>query len=740
MQSILRLTVFVFFGGCGVAAAVWFAVSSEPPGNVVAIADQVIAARQPSGPTTLPASPVDHNAHAPAPPSDVDLPSQLAVSAPPSPVDHNVHAASPQSDVDLPSQLAVSAPLVAQQVPADESEQESALSLDTLSKALDIISSMSNQNELAALEKASEQKEAVNHLPVPPAPLPVEPGLQEMEDDRPIGINGPEASLDADGRFQLNTKPDADLRQVLELLSQKSGLNIVASRSVQGTVSASLNNVDTMTALDAILKSTGYVAYQEGEIIFVGTADEYRQRKNRMENIDTRIYRPDYVTAAELQQLIAPLLTADVGAISMSSASEIGIQSSASEAGGDAFTGNEVVLVRDYESVLKHIDQIFKEVDRRPTQVAIEAMILSVSLSDESNLGVDFELLKNEANVRLLSGSAPASLGAIVADGGLKIGFLDGSTTTFVEALETIGDTNVIATPRLLVLNKQRAEILIGSELGYVSTTVTETAVTQAVEFLEVGTQLRIRPFISSDGMIRMEVHPELSTGSVRVEAGFTLPDKEVTEVTTNIMARDGSTVVIGGLMREDINNTVTQIPFLGSLPVIGPLFRQTNEVTEKREIIVLITPRIVRDSELNHMGNKGATEFHHRQAIIAEGMSWSSRLSMSRRQLYMSRQAWAAGNRNKAMNHVNRALQFYPQSREAIDLRADIFNGVPLGDHTGQGPFLNPMHFVDPVNGDPVDGYPVERHPGEGHDVAPWILNDLETRPPEVRSEPVAR
>lgn len=720
MQSILRLSGFVFFGGCGIAAAIWFAIASEPVQGE-SLADRLgveeRASREPVARGAVQISPERVLAPAPTFPA-----AGVAAGAGATQVGVNRVA---QVDADAAQhqavpQIAVPSPLVAQQVKADEPAGEEKVSLDGLGKAF--LQVLGEQYQEAAMREAAaatngSQDAATIRSPIPP---PVEPGFHSPgESDLSVtsAEDGPQASLTADGRFQLNTKPDADLREVLELLSQKSGLNILASKSVQGTVSASLNNVDTQTALDAILKSTGYVAYREGEIIFVGTAEEYRDRKNHMQGIETRIYRPNYVTAVELQQLITPLLTADIGAISISSAAEAGIQSSSSAAGGNDFAGNEVVLVKDYENVLEHVDRVFHEVDRQPAQVAIEAMILSVSLTDESDIGVDFELLKNQLDFRLISGSPPASLTSIVADGGLKLGFLDSSTTLFVEALETIGDTNVIATPRLLVLNKQRAEILIGSELGYVSTTVTETAVTQAVEFLEVGTQLRIRPFIASDGMIRMEVHPELSTGSVRVESGFTLPDKEVTEVTTNIMARDGSTVVIGGLMREDIDNTVTQIPFLGSLPVVGPLFRQTSEETEKREIIVLITPRIVCDPNLNHEGHKGATEFHHRQAIVAEKMSWSSRLAMSRRQLYMAREAWARGNQEKAMRHVNRALHVYPQSREAIELRADILNGVPFGDHTGQGPYLLPRP---------------EDHPVDGHDVAPWLLDDLEAAPPE--------
>src|SRR5262249_32734997 len=158
-------------------------------------------------------------------------------------------------------------------------------------------------------------------------------------------------------------------------------------------------------------------------------------------------------------------------------------------------TNSDAVLVKDYDSVLAQIDQIYRLMDTRPMQVAIEAMILSVKLNDTLQFGVNFEALKN-TNVRIVSGSPITALDSLPGDGGLKIGFLDSGLSLFLSALETVGDTNVIASPRLLALNKMRAEILIGSQLGYVSTTVTQTSTTQAVQFLEVGTQLRIRPFI----------------------------------------------------------------------------------------------------------------------------------------------------------------------------------------------------------------------------------------------------
>jgi type IV pilus assembly protein PilQ len=267
-------------------------------------------------------------------------------------------------------------------------------------------------------------------------------------------------------------------------------------------------------------------------------------------------------------------------------------------------------------------------------------------------------------------------------------------------------------------LNKQKAQILIGAQKGYVSTTVTETSTTQSVEFLEVGTQLRLRPFISSDGMIRMEVHPELSTGEVLLRGDFTLPEKEVTEVTTNIMCQDGRTIIIGGLIREELATTASQIPLLGSLPYVGRAFRQQTEKMERREIIVLITPRIIYEPSAGERGDKAAREFHHHQAVYADSMSPISKRALGRRYFRRAQLAWEGGDGPAAMRMINKSIMFDPQRRAAIDLRSDIVEGNPHGDHTAPLPVPHPYQS-------PLDG---ER-------IAPWLLDRLgDNAPRSVR------
>jgi len=552
---------------------------------------------------------------------------------------------------------------------------EIAQQIERLEKAIQRADEISQRGRESSREEATaEITDPAGNRPAPGATVP--PGVLPP----PEAVGHAEVRRDeGDNALVINIQ-DSDIRKVLELLSQQGGLNILASPNVTGKVSASLTGVDVDAALQAILRATGYVARRDGSFIYVGTQDDLREMDQRLDRISTRVYQPDYVRATELQLLVTPLLTPGLGMSSVTSPAQVGIAADGNAAGGNDFAGHEVLLVRDYEAVLLQVDQIVADVDCQPLQVAIEAMILSVSLNDAYKFGVNFELFRDKNNVRLISGTPLGSLANInVSEGGLKFGFLDSTTAVFIEALETIGDTNVVAAPRLMCLNKQRAEILIGSQLGYVSTTVTENAATQAVEFLEVGTQLRLRPFISRDGMIRLEVHPELSTGNVRIEEGFTLPDKEVTQVTTNILCPDGETVVIGGLIREDVATSTSQIPLLGSLPVVGVAFRQKKEETDRREIIVLLTPHIVHPPQVAAEGQHQLQRFSDRRRQYLDGLSPLPQTELGRKHYQLALEAWQAGNLHKAVYHANLAVHYDPLNQDAVAFRTKVL-GLPIG------------------------------------------------------------
>lgn len=622
-------------------------------------------------------------------------------------------AARPVDKPSKPQQLA--APVLVEPQPAFAQQPVPPANPDLINRLEGAINSLQNQSQerLQTIDKTLEALKSLTGAEQPAAApaVPKSPiAAQVSESNNPLTENeslpqpsetvappaAPKTEIkrlegEGDGKLSIQIQ-DSDIREVLDLLAEQGGLNILASNSVQGKVSASLNNVDIDTALAAILRSTGYTARRDGAFVYVGTSKDFMLMDESVDKVGARIYRPNYIKASDLQMLIQPLLTPNLGVCSVTAPSATGIAPDNANAGGDSFAGGEAVLVRDYEAVLAQVDQVFEELDKRPMQVCIEAMILSVKLADKNSFGVDFALLRDKANVRLVSGKPLADLGQMTFDGGLKFGFLDSSLGVFVTALETIGDVNVIATPRLMCINKHKAEILIGAQLGYVNTTLTETSTAQNVQFLEVGTQLRLRPFISNDGLIRMEVHPELSTGNVRVEEGFTLPDKELTQVTTNIMVRDGCTVIIGGLMREDLSTTTSQIPLLGSTPGIGFLFRQKTETIDRRELIVLITPHIVYEPQACAEGEKGACEFHRRQAAYADHMSCLGTRYLGRKFFRIAQDHWDQGDGPRALKAVNLAIHFDPLNRAAIELRSDIMAGNHMGDHSGGNGMLPEM------------------------------------------------
>jgi type IV pilus assembly protein PilQ len=562
-------------------------------------------------------------------------------------------------------------------------------------------------------QDAEEQSQAVEN---PTAP---NPGMKVIESRADV------RRQEGDDSLSLNIQ-NTDIRAVLEMISRETGLNIIASRKVTGAVTANLSGVDLETALAAILKSTGFTAAREGNILYVGEPADLLLMNQSQDVTKTRIYRPNYIKAADLQTLFTPLISTE-GKITVSTAAQIDVPSDQTKTGGNGFAGIDTVIVRDYETTLLQLDEIFAEVDVKPRQVALEAMILSVKLNDTLKFGVNFSALRNQANTRIISGSPPTGIGSInVGDGGLHFGFLDATVGMFIDCLEKIGDTNVIASPRLMCLNKQRAEIQIGQELGYVSTTVTESSSTQTINFLSVGTLLRMRPFIGTDGLIRLEVHPELSTGTVDVQQGLSLPQKSVTQVTTNVLCPDGCTVVIGGLIREDLTTSATQLPLIGNLPYVGWLFRQKTQGVDRNEIIVLITPRIVSEPYLAHEGQKYGNDFTQRQSIYFDKMSPLGKRNLALHHLRLAKAAHNAGDELTAMKQVNVAIHYDPISRDAIVLRNEVVAAGGFEDesineylHKGLGPFTGRHHDYSRV------GYPWKEFEGISPPEPP-MPNDL--------------
>jgi type IV pilus assembly protein PilQ len=491
------------------------------------------------------------------------------------------------------------------------------------------------------------------------------------------------------GTFEIHVQ-GADLRGVLQLLSTQGHRNIVATKEVTGTVTADLYGVTFTEALEAVLKASGYVYREKDGFIHVYTPQQLAEVIKSERVMGRRVFQLAYITAADARTLIAPVLSSDAK-ISTTPAAEKGVPTSGTDTGGNSNAHNDILIVQDYEDNLKQVEAIINDVDVRPDQVLVEVTMLSATLDEDNALGVNFSTLAGVDFETL--GSSSTDLGNMgkaglsgtklsaapaagfrtdftTTSGGMTVGLVTNNVAAFITALESFTDTTILANPKLLIVNKQRGEVMIGAKDGYITTTVTEGQVTQSVEFLETGTKLVVRPYVAKDGFIRLELHPEDSDGGVTVTGQLALPSETTTELTTNILVRDGHTVVLGGLFREQTVNTRSQVPLLGNLPGVGAAFRYTKDETKRKEILILITPHIIKQVPDEAVSEQLKDDMERYRIGQRKGVRWWGRDRLAQTYMNWARQALSRGNRGMAMWNVDMALSLESTLEEAIRLK----------------------------------------------------------------------
>ena len=482
-----------------------------------------------------------------------------------------------------------------------------------------------------------------------------------------------------------------ELATFLEMLSLQSRRNIITSPAVQGTVRAHLYDVTFEQALDSILASNQAGYRIDGNFIFVHTIDELSKFADAENPPQSRVFILNYITAADVQPAIIPILS-DIGTVSLSPPAQMGIATNPEEAGGNLMATSDFVVVYDRPDRLEEIAKVIATLDVRPKQVLIEATILRVQLTEDNALGIDFALTggvdlaglgaTSNAISDLVLGALPAErfelfnaagrtdLTSGFPSGGLTLGVIKDHVAVFVRALESVADTTVIANPKVLALNKQRGEVIVGREDGYPVITVTETASIQTTALVKTGTRLLFRPFISDDGWIRMELHPEDSVGGVVGDQPF----KETTEVTTNVLLRDGQTILIGGLFRDATRAKHTQVPFLGEIPFLGTWFRSTKDSSAREEVIILLTVHIIKDAD--DYARSGADQLRSVERIrlgARRGVMWHGRERLAQAHYRKALERLAEKDLDKALWEVRMSLHSNGRFLPAVDLKEQI-------------------------------------------------------------------
>ncbi len=514
--------------------------------------------------------------------------------------------------------------------------------------------------------------------------------------------NGDHVTVGASGSVQLHVA-DLPLADVLRLLSIRGKRNIVASPEVSGTVTANLYDVTFEDALSAILMPNGAGFRRVGNFIFVHTEAELA-RINASTKLETRVFRLNYITAPDAKTYVEPLI-GEGSTIASSPLSAVGLASEAESGGGMSSAAQDFLVVTAPPPVLKKIADILVQIDIRPAQVLIEATILRAQLDDENALGIDFTMVGG-VDLQLLGaasqGLTDLTLGELpenrfekfnsiaqtdfagaVPNGGLTFGVIKDQVAVFVRALEQVTDTAVVANPKVLALNRQKGQVIVGRRDGFLTTTVTETQAVQTVKFLETGTQLIFRPFVGDDGYIRVELHPEDSVGFVSAQG---LPSEQTTEVTTNVIVRDGETILIGGLFREVTTSKRGQVPWFGTVPGIGPLFRNQSDKTSREEVIILLTITIVKDHDAYAAASKKQWEYVERARVgIRQGLMWHGRERLAQTNYRKALDAAETGNVEQALWYTKLALHNNAHFMPAIQLRQRL-TGQPDWDHDGAG------------------------------------------------------
>ncbi|MCE5327289.1 MAG: hypothetical protein LLG01_12850 [Planctomycetaceae bacterium] len=495
----------------------------------------------------------------------------------------------------------------------------------------------------------------------------------------------------------------SDLRSVLQLLSTQGRRNIIATPEVAGTVTADLYDVTFKQAMDAILGANGFVYEEKDNFIYVYTPKQLADIRKAQQKIRTQIFNLSYITAGDARVLLTPVISKD-GIIAVTPPAQVGIAASATDAGGNSYATRDVLVVRDYDENLARVAELLKDLDVKPPQVLIEATILAATLEETNALGVNISVLKgvdfqdvtgsiatvgpagntNSGSITAtgLQGDTGTTLRTGFADvtGGLSIGILGDRIAAFISALETVTDTTVLANPKLLVMNKQRGEVLIGQRQGYRQTTQTDTTISETIEFLETGTRMIVRPYVAKNNYIRMEIHPEESAGSVDAATG--LPFSTTTEVTSNVMVRDGHTIVIGGLFREETQNARNQVPLVGNIPVLGALFRRTADTQRRREIIVLLTPHIIQQEPDEQVGEAMKDDVERFRVGARNGLQWFGRERLAECHLRAAKHFMNEGNYGLSLWSLDLALSLRPRMLEAIRLREEILGRTYWAHH----------------------------------------------------------
>ncbi len=429
----------------------------------------------------------------------------------------------------------------------------------------------------------------------PPAPAPAAQSQPSV-----IRAPAPEAAavrVDYRGEKISLVFDNADIRSILQLIGEVSQLNIIASEAVRGTVTLRLVDVPWDQALDLVLDTNGLGMLRDGNVVRVLPRGEIRAMRQaeltavrderQLEPLTTEVIPVSY---ADLGAIVAPVreLLSDRGKVTPDAR-------------------NKQVIVTDVAYVVEEVKRLVRILDTPERQVMIEARIVEANSTFSRNLGVNWGLdhTPGSGDISRISvgmgGSftipppAPGGIGPAGLGSGITFGTVNSDSTILhmrISALENAGHGKVVSTPRVTTLNGGRAIISQGTKIPYqtISDMGTQTQFENAELLLEVS------PVINPDNSVILDIRASNSSVGATVPTGLGATAIAIDErrAETKVLVRDGETTVIGGIFVESERESEVGVPLLMSIPILGNFFKSTTKESERRELLVFITPRIL--------------------------------------------------------------------------------------------------------------------------------------------------
>jgi len=368
---------------------------------------------------------------------------------------------------------------------------------------------------------------------------------------------------------------EMDIATLLRLIARESGQSIIIDGEIKEKISIDFEQTPVEEALKSVLEVGRLEMQKNGNVIVI---------QPREKHFISRSFKVYNINAGELLEKLTSLFS-----------DQVRLQ---------ADNNTNTVLVSGPANHVRDVEKIVKQLDEPKKQVMIDAAIIEVSISDSNTMGVNLaSFLQVASNSLSLSTAGFAADPAIAPNpvgffgqGNLFLNKTNRSVDGMIEALQTVTDLNVLSHPKVIGVNGEEAELIVGQKLGFRVTTTINNVSTESIEFLEVGTQLKFTPHITENDEVIMEIHPEISDGSISEDG---LPNETTTEITTQARVADGETIVLGGLIRKRTEKIEEKVPLLGDLPFLGVMFRRTVDTMVRAEILVLMTPHIVKDADV---------------------------------------------------------------------------------------------------------------------------------------------